>query len=134
MQRGDRCKFTSDFKILVGPKGCFDSLLPTPGTQPIPPGSPLHFRASGLRATRDEKGKWTHNFTLLAPDFLTAKDVERLIAAVPEMAGTDFLNSPQLTTFTRSRNYLSTYDKVEYVKDWSLRVTEPGQRSRVSIP
>ena len=64
---------------------------------------------------------------------LAPADMERLLAAAPKLQGVDFLDSPKLTMFTRSRGYLSTYDKVEYVKDWSLRVVEPGHRT-IAVP
>lgn len=69
-----------------------------------------------------------HNPCVLAPE-----DLERLLAAAPKLPGVDFLNAPKLMMFTRSHGYLSTYDKVEYVKDWSLRVTEPGHKT-IAVP
>ncbi len=129
LQRAERTIFTSEFKILVCSKGAFDSLLPAPGSKSSTQDWTLELQGHALPVG----SKATSGLFLPGSDLLTTEDIERLLNAVQTQAGADLLNAPKLTMFTRALGQLSTYDEIEYVKDWSLKVVEPGHKM-IAVP
>lgn len=129
LQRGERTQFTSEFRILEASKGTFDALLPAGKQDPTLESSTLELRGHTLEsATVDGNG-------ILRPgaNLLTPQDVERLLTAAKSQPGVNLLMAPKLMQFTRSRANLSTYDEVAYIKEWTVEVIEPGQRS-IAVP
>jgi hypothetical protein len=103
-----------------------------------------------LALQRGPRARLTTEFTLLEGakgtlsavvprrpgNVLSAEEFSAAIAAAHAAVrpgSIDLLQAPSITLFVRSRADLSVFDSVDYVKDWRVRVVEPGKRA-IAVP
>jgi hypothetical protein len=67
-------------------------------------------------------------------NLLSAEECDRALAIVRGgPGGPDVLQVPKLTLFTRARANVSTFERVDCVKEWSVRVVEPRSQ-KIAVP
>ncbi len=60
--------------------------------------------------------------------FLSEAESERMLSQAKEESKSDVILAPKFVSFFRTRCSISTYDKIAYIKDWTVETVEPGHQ------